>query len=593
MPHLITKSLFVDFRTFPKVAWWRWNHLDIYKKIKKLETEEAEEHIIELGKTVEWLVGRYLTQKTGKTIANLFPENPEQDEGRMDDDDTWVELSFADRIEKNIADTELAIKAWEKLIYQPWFLLWDCYVRADYMVRNNSGSYNLYEVKAKSHIRREVTNDGEKEHIGKIEDAFINDVSFQKYVIDEVFGSWGLPPVEKVYIAHLNALYVKRGAINIEEIVQIEEVGNFSQVTVIQGNKWKEKIIDRDDILVSPTVVKENIDIIRRDCILSEEEFGKIYLFSGVKYLEYFGKDKPSGTIYSPRYVRPAAVCDFHYRGITKLEDVTEEEVSQFWERASEFILKYQKTEKTPFIDREEIQSRLSSLHFPICFYDYESVSVPVPLIDGTSPYQQSVVQYSLHKLYEDGSIEHFGALLSEESDICEIIDIPELSEDNNFLAQKNRHVKGRQEDLFELFLSDIGGDREDSSFVVWYEPFENTRNKEIAESYSKFENPFLKINENTFDLYKVFADYCYFDRGFLGSASIKKVLPVLVPTLSYDTLTIGKGDKAMQALEKLLDGSIANEAERIETVKNLLVYCRQDSYAMLAIYGVLLKSLS
>jgi hypothetical protein len=53
MPHLITKSLFVDFRTFPKLAWWIWNHLETYKKIKKLETEEAEEHIIELGKTVE------------------------------------------------------------------------------------------------------------------------------------------------------------------------------------------------------------------------------------------------------------------------------------------------------------------------------------------------------------------------------------------------------------------------------------------------------------------------------------------------------------------------------------------------------------
>lgn len=140
------------------------------------------------------------------------------------------------------------------------------------------------------------------------------------------------------------------------------------------------------------------------------------------------------------------------------------------------------------------------------------------------------------------------------------------------------------------MFISDIGSDISDSSFVVWYDPFENSRNKEIAKSYGEFENAFLKINENTFDLYKIFADYLYFDRGFLGSASIKKVLPVLVPNLSYDTLVIGKGDKAMRALQNLIEGRIIDEGDRLQTIRNLLVYCRQDSFAMLAIYRVLLS---
>lgn len=594
MSHLITKSLFVDYKTFPKLAWWRWNDLDVYRKIKKLETEEAQEQIMELWKTVEWLVGKYLTLKTGKTPTNLFPENPEQDEGRADDDDTWVELSFADRIEKNIRDTEDAVRRGEVIIYQPGFQLGDCYVRADYMVQNSSGWYDLYEVKAKSHIRREVTNDGEKEHIGKIDDEFINDVSFQKYVIDEIFVSWGLPPVGQVYIAHLNAEYVKHGAIHIEEIVQIEEVGKSSQVTVIQGSQGREKVIDRDDALALPTVVKENIDIIRRDCILSEEEFAKIYPFWGTKYLEYFGKDKPFGTIYSIpiHHSRAPLVALAHQEWRTEIAQLNESELSEIGNNASLFLERYGQSKDAPFVDKGEIGTRLSALRFPICFYDYESVSVPIPLIDGTSPYQQVVVQYSLHKLYEDGSVEHYGAVLSEESGTCEIVDIPDLSEDNGFRAQKNRYVRWTQEDLLELFLSDIGSDREGSSFVVWYDPFENTRNKEIGESYTRFEDAFLKINENTFDLYKIFADYCYFDRGFFGSASIKKVLPVLVPELSYDTLTIGKGDKAMQALEKLIDGTIVSEFERIETIKNLLIYCRQDSYAMLAIYKILLQSL-
>lgn len=142
MPHLITKSLFVDYRTFPKLGWWRWNDLEAYRKIKKLETEEQSEQIIELGKTVENLVGQYLAIQTGTTATNLFPDIPETDEEREDDDDTWVNLSFQDRIERNLAETKKSILLGHTFIYQPGFLLGDCYVRADYMVRNVSGSYD-------------------------------------------------------------------------------------------------------------------------------------------------------------------------------------------------------------------------------------------------------------------------------------------------------------------------------------------------------------------------------------------------------------------------------------------------------------------
>lgn len=102
------------------------------------------------------------------------------------------------------------------------------------MVHNSSGSYDLYEVKAKSHVRKEAMNDGAKEYIGEIEKPFIYDVSFQTYVVDEVLKSWLLPPIEKVFIAHLNADYVKNGEISPSDIVRIEEVGAFTQINVLQ-----------------------------------------------------------------------------------------------------------------------------------------------------------------------------------------------------------------------------------------------------------------------------------------------------------------------------------------------------------------------
>jgi hypothetical protein len=164
---------------------------------------------------------------------------------------------------------------------------------------------------------------------------------------------------------------------------------------------------------------------------------------------------------------------------------------------------------------------------------------------------------------------------------------------DSSLEAQKNRIVIGSQVDFLKLFLEDIGDHVNTSNFVVWYKPFENSRNKEIGESYADLADSFLKINDKTFDLYDPFSKYQYFDRKFKGSASIKKVLPVLVPELSYEHLSIGKGDKAMNKLAELIRGDIEDPATRLQTAKDLLIYCRQDSWAMVAIYKKLLETLN
>jgi hypothetical protein len=50
-------------------------------------------------------------------------------------------------------------------------------------------------------------------------------------------------------------------------------------------------------------------------------------------------------------------------------------------------------------INKEEINQILSTLKFPLFFYDYETVASPIPIFDGTKPWQAGVVQYSLHKM--------------------------------------------------------------------------------------------------------------------------------------------------------------------------------------------------
>jgi hypothetical protein len=74
-----------------------------------------------------------------------------------------------------------------------------------------------------------------------------------------------------------------------------------------------------------------------------------------------------------------------------------------------------------------------------------------------------------------------------------------------------------------------------------------------------------------------------------VGSASIKKVLPVLVPELSYDDLEIGDGGEAMTAWpEAMVHGTRDKEA----TLKALWDYCRQDTLAEVRIWEFLVKVL-
>ena len=63
-------------------------------------------------------------------------------------------------------------------------------------------------------------------------------------------------------------------------------------------------------------------------------------------------------------------------------------------------------------VNKEGIKTKMEQIAFPIFFYDYETICRPVPLIEGTSPRQQVVVQYSVHRMDADGTISHREAIV-------------------------------------------------------------------------------------------------------------------------------------------------------------------------------------
>jgi len=103
-------------------------------------------------------------------------------------------------------------------------------------------------------------------------------------------------------------------------------------------------------------------------------------------------------------------------------------------------------------------------------------------------------------------------------------------------------------------------------------------------------EEELLGLNERFLDLIKPFRGGGYYDPGFKGSFSIKKVLPAVCPDnpeLDYEALAISNGGMAMNAFKEMRDNPSKKNNNSIRA--ELFEYCRLDTYAMYAIYNKLL----
>ena len=214
----------------------------------------------------------------------------------------------------------------------------------------------------------------------------------------------------------------------------------------------------------------------------------------------------------------------------------------------------------SPIIDKRAVKETLDALEFPLHFFDYEACNFAIPQFDGFKPYQFVTFQYSLHILHADGSLEHKEYLITDPQKAVSL----EL-------------VEQMRQDFYP-----------DGSAIVWYKPFEVSRNKELAELYPDSQSFFDALNEKRiFDLRDIFSKNMYVDARSKGSTSLKEILPITVPDLTYKTLGIQGGTAAMTEWSKLVFSDLS-APEKEQTKIDLLEYCKLDSFAMVEIYRFL-----
>lgn len=212
-----------------------------------------------------------------------------------------------------------------------------------------------------------------------------------------------------------------------------------------------------------------------------------------------------------------------------------------------------------PNIDKPAIKQFLDELEYPLYFLDYETMSGLIPYFDGHRPYQQVPFQYSLHIL---------------ESPDAELTQKEYLHRDNSDPSRP----------LTEQLIEDIGTT---GSVIVWFEGFEKARNSELGEMLPEYKEAMEAINDRVVDLMIPFKLKWYDDPRFNGSASIKQVLPVVCPHLSYKELGIQEGGSAQRLwMEAILDETRTDQKDQI--LSDLIEYCKLDTLAMVEIFRCL-----
>jgi len=204
--------------------------------------------------------------------------------------------------------------------------------------------------------------------------------------------------------------------------------------------------------------------------------------------------------------------------------------------------------------DAQYIEEALAEVVWPAGYLDFETVTTALPLYEDIAPYEQIVTQYSLHiRDHDKAVLEH-----------------------RDYLAD---HTQDCRRELAERLLADTQG----CETVFVYSPFEKTVLGNLAVRFPDLAQGLEGLRSKLFDLLPIVRNG-YVHPDFKGKSSIKVVLPVIAPDLSYEGLTINNGDAAIAAFAHLAMGK--TDPDHVETVRlDLLGYCELDTLAMVRLH--------
>lgn len=369
------------------------------------------------------------------------------------------------------------------------------------------------------------------------ENDYLDDVTFQAIVLKEQ----GIM-LENVFIIHLNEKFIRADSVSSDELfVYIDitkEVEEREQQTRLKMQQAKFDLLEGGQEGIACT------------CIYKGRS-------NHCKTFSYSNPHISSFSIHDISRIRPEKIRPLIDSNIVDIADVPDDfELTEIQKKQ----VKVYKS-KTPIINFAAIKQELNKLTYPLYFLDYESYSCPIPRFKGFKPWQQMPFQFSLQVL-ADGNAELVNVVYLHECD----------SDPSEVIIKK----------LIRLIGSA-------GSVVVWHKSFEQMINNQLGERHPEHKAFLQNLNDRFFDLEEIFTKQYYVDPRFNGKTSIKSVLPVLIPDLSYYGLSIQSGDVASAKWFSMIT-SDDTLGEKISIANELKNYCNFDTYAMYEILLFLLR---
>ena len=355
------------------------------------------------------------------------------------------------------------------------------------------------------------------------------DATFQLITIERAGRS-----VNKVYIVHVNKEYVKSGDLDVGKMM------SFSLVTEQVRSLEQEINVEIDAAL--KFLAAPEIDESTCSCL-------KLSRGHHCDSFDYFNPNIPKPSIYNLPRIHKKKLQRFSAEGRFDLLDIDESEVS-----GNQLSVLMAAKSNAPAIDEEKIAAFFEQVKYPLYFLDYETYSSAIPILDGIKPYTHIPFQFSIHVKESKGATE---------------------TQHHEYLAE-SAELPLRMIEQLENIIGTAG------NIVAWHKTFENQRNEEFAKAYPEKAEFLLNLVERTIDLEDIFKGG-YVDIAFGGSTSIKKVLPVIVPDLTYEGLAVANGTDAMVAFAEML--TLLPGAKRDKLRDEMLRYCKLDTLAMVRIF--------
>lgn len=338
--------------------------------------------------------------------------------------------------------------------------------------------------------------------------------------------------VSKVSVVHVNNTYIRYGELDIRQLFSILDITG-------QAQELQEVITDElaaQRIMLAADMPRIDIG---KQC---EHPYP-------CDFMGHCWQHIPEDSVFDLRG-RGANKFLLYYQGIIRQSDIPLDMLNCRQRLQVESTLN-----QRDHIDKKAVRKFVNGLWYPLCFLDFETFMEAIPPFDGCCPYQQIPFQYSLHiQETADSDLKHYA-----------------------YLAEPG---KDPRRELLDTLLERIP---EGACIIAWNQSFEIGVLRKLAEFFPDSREQVECWIKNFSDLMRPFKSRDIYLWQAKGSYSIKPILPLLAPELSYENLDgVANGGDAMEAWYKM--NSLDDPDEVVRVRNELLEYCKLDTLAMVRI---------